>query len=817
MARITARLAGAALALLASGLALAESGALVAGWAHACRITPDERVECWGNNSGGTLPAAEGQLGDGTNVDRPIPGRVLGVPEAVRALAAGEEHACAVTVTGAVYCWGDNSFGQLGDGSRTNRLVATRITAFAEPVSTITGGAYHTCAIVGAARMVWCWGRNDSGQVGEAGAPGTDSLTPVVVASLGTNVSKVEGGGYHSCALLPTGEVRCWGRNDHGQLGRAGGDNENPTAVTGLPATIESIAIGDAHTCALDSSGGMRCWGRNQSGELGNGTQTNSTTPVAVSGLASGARAIALGGGFSCAITFAGAGICWGYNARGALGIGDQASRSVPTAVLGLGGGVQAFAGGSEFACALDTAGAVTCTGNNTYGQLGDGTTSDHFVHALVANATRGTVTAGVTLRGVADDADDQTGAAVAIGEDASDETIAIGAPGTASGGTVYVFVRPAGSTSRAPFDAKAARGTPSGPAIALTAPAGATIGDKFGRAVATSPDGSTLVVGAPLRGGSGSVFIYRRPAGGWDDPTPPPPTEIPAPPPMTGVTAGEFGDALAYAPDGTLVIGAPASDVASAVDAGAAYAYTDNGSQVTLLAGGVLTATAPAAAAKFGDSVAAEDGLLVVGAPDESTGANTRHGAVYTMPAAAGTVGAATRITAAGGITGDKFGASVGIDRGTLVVGAPGDDTPSGANSGSARVFRREGGSSWQETNVLVPNIGDEQGAGEAVAVRAGNIVVGAPLAAAFDKPGAGRGYLYRFDQDALAPEASAEAVLAGGTNDQFGRAIALTRRRIGVGVPNARAVDGNGDVQPDAGRTDTFIFDGIFRAQFE
>lgn len=815
-ATYAARLGSVLLTLLLASPAFAESGALVTGWAHACRITPDERVECWGNNSGGTLPSAEGQLGDGTNVDRPIPGPVVGLPEAVRALAAGEEHTCAITVSGALYCWGHNEFGQLGDGSGTNRLVATRVTAFTEPVSMVTGGGYHSCAIVGASRTVWCWGRNDSGQIGEAGVMGTDSLVPVAVASLGTNVTKVEAGGYHTCALLPTGEVRCFGRNDRGQLGRGGGDDENPAPVAGLPATIESIAFGDAHGCALDAVGGVRCWGRGGSGELGNGGQAQSTTPVQVIGLASGVRAIALGGGFSCAITFDGAGLCWGYNVRGALGLGDQANRSSPTPVFGLGAGVQELAGGSEFACALNTAGAATCTGNNTHGQLGDGTMNDRLVHALVANATRGTVTVGVTLRGAADDADDQVGASVAIGEDAGDETIAIGAPGTASGGNVYVFVRAPGSTSRAPLDAKAARGSANGPAVTLAPPAGGGIGDKFGRAVATSPDGATIAVGAPQRNGNGSVFVFRRPAGGWGGPAPSP-IEIAAPPTIGGVTAGAFGESLAYTSDGMLVVGAPASDVSASVDAGAAYAYVDDGTQVSLQAGGVLTATVPDAAARFGDSVAAENGMVVVGAPDEDTAAGAAHGAVYTMPANAGSVGAATRITAAGGAIGDKFGASVGIDRGTLVVGAPGDDTASGTNSGSARVFRREGGSAWQETNVLVPNVGDEQGAGEAIAVRAGNIVVGAPLAAAFDKPGAGRGYLYRFDQDALAPEASAEAVLAGGASDQFGRAIALTRRRIGVGVPNARAVDGNGDVQPDAGRTDTFIFDGIFRAQFE
>ena len=806
-----ARVASSLLALLISTHVSAESGALAAGHDHACRITPQDGVECWGLNSGASLADSSGQLGDGTATNRPTPGPVLGLPEPVRTIAAGEEHTCALTISGAMYCWGDNHFGQMGDGGTVDKLVATRVAAFTQPVLQISAGGYHTCALVAPAREVYCWGDNSGGQVGEAGTIGTDALLPLVVASLGTNVTSVDAGGGHTCALLPTGEVRCWGRNDFGGLGRSGPADENPTTVANLVGTIESLALGDAHSCALNADGGVMCWGRGSDGQLGDGASTQSDTPVQVAGLASGVRSIALGGGFSCAVTFTGAGVCWGYNVRGALGVGGG-NRATPNAVPGFASGVQAFAGGSEFACALDTSGAASCTGNNTYGQLGDGTTNDRFGYALVVNATRGIVTAGVTLRGAAmQAADELEGAAVAIGEDDADETIAVGAPGTADGGTVYVYVRAVGSTSRAPLDRKAAAGAGNGPARALTAPAGGGIGDKFGRAIATSPDGGTIVVGAPLRNGNGSVFVYRRPVNGWDDPVAPTPTEIPAPLPADGLTAEQFGDAIAYAPDGTLVIGAPASDVASAVDAGAAFAYADNGTQLVPLNGGVLTATVPSANAHFGDAVAGEDGTLAVGAPDEGGGS------VYTMPKNGAGVGPATRLTAAGGQIGDKFGSSVGVDRGTLVVGAPGDDTAAGTNSGSARVFGRDGGNAWTETSTLTPNAGDDQGAGEAVAVRNGTIVVGAPLASAYDKPGAGRGYLYRFDQEQLAGEAGAEAVLAGGANDQFGRAIAITRRRIGVGVPNARALDADGDVQANAGRTDTFLLDGIFRAEFE
>ena len=212
-------------------------------------------------------------------------------------ITAGFYHTCAVLNTGAVNCWGSNSDGQLGNGTTTSSLVPVAVSAFtggATAVS-ITAGGYHTCALLNTG-AVNCWGANGAGRLGNGTT--TDSSAPVAVAAF-TDVSatavSITAGSSHTCALLNTGAVNCWGRNFNGQLGNGTNtDSSAPVAVDPFTggATAVSITAGGFHTCALLNTGAVNCWGANGAGRLGNGTTTDSSVPVAVAAFTGGVTAV---------------------------------------------------------------------------------------------------------------------------------------------------------------------------------------------------------------------------------------------------------------------------------------------------------------------------------------------------------------------------------------------------------------------------------------------------------------------------------------------------------------------------------------------
>jgi len=342
-----------------------RASAISAGEYHTCALTSSGSVKCWGKNN-------EGQLGNGNTADSNVPVNVSGLSSGVSAISARYRHTCGLLTSGGLKCWGRNNYGQLGNGNTADSNVPVNVSGLSSGVSAISAGYVHTCALTSGGG-VKCWGKNDYGLLGNGTT--TDSYVPVDVSGLSSGVSAISADGNHTCALLTSGGVKCWGNNAVGQLGNGRNTNSNvPVDVSGLSSGVSAISAGGGHTCALLTSGGVKCWGYNYYGELGNGNNNNSNVPVDVSGLSSGVSAISAGGGHTCALLTSGGVKCWGYNGEGQLGNGIYYTNSnVPVDVSGLSSGVSAISAGEYHTCALLTSGAVKCWGDNERGQLGNG------------------------------------------------------------------------------------------------------------------------------------------------------------------------------------------------------------------------------------------------------------------------------------------------------------------------------------------------------------------------------------------------------------------------------------------------------------
>ena len=428
---------------------------------HSCAVV-NGGVRCWGRND-------NGQIGDDSTTNRLVPEQTIAVGSNVTVVSAGNQHSCAV-LNGGVQCWGFNINGQLGNGTTMQRLVPVQAIVAGSNVTAVSAGVTHSCAVVNGG--VQCWGANSNGQLGnnsttqslvpvmtaavpdaptigtatagaasatlsftppnsDGGAPitsytatsspggltGSAAVSPITVSGLtvgtpytftvtasnavgsgpasaasnsvtplaGLSATAIAAGGFHTCALTSGGAVQCWGFNQQGQVG----DNTTtprptPVAVSGLSSGVTAIAAGGQRTCALTSAGAVQCWGANFAGQLGDNTTTQRPAPVAALGLSAGVTAITAGGTHTCALTSAGAVRCWGQNLFGGLGDNTTTTRLASVAVAGLSSGIAAIAAGGSHTCALTSAGAVKCWGLNDAGQLGDNTTTNRLVPVAV-------------------------------------------------------------------------------------------------------------------------------------------------------------------------------------------------------------------------------------------------------------------------------------------------------------------------------------------------------------------------------------------------------------------------------------------------
>jgi alpha-tubulin suppressor-like RCC1 family protein len=334
--------------------------AISAGSAFTCGISEAAAAYCWGDNG-------QGQIGEGAiAASYAAPIAVAGGLRFAQ-LVAGLHHTCGVSQVGVVYCWGDNASGQLGDSSTIDRAVPTEVAGNRTYLGVTAGG--RSCGFV-AGGATYCWGARSVVDAGQPPALGADSFP--VLASSTVNFTQLSGGATFQCGTSTGSRAFCWGLNESGQLGNglkvfSATPVQIASALT-ITATSASLAFDKkSHACALVQGGGAICWGDNSKGQLGNGTTVSSTTPVVVSGGLSFAN-ISTGAQFTCGVTLQGAGYCWGR----LLGNGTTNSASVPVQVSG-NRTWSVIDAGATHACGVTGSGAAYCWGSNAKGELGKG------------------------------------------------------------------------------------------------------------------------------------------------------------------------------------------------------------------------------------------------------------------------------------------------------------------------------------------------------------------------------------------------------------------------------------------------------------
>ena len=371
---------------------------LAAGGLHTCGLTTGGTY-CWGTNIYGQLGGATGAvIADSVPI-------LVSTPTPFTQTVGGEQHSCALTSTGAVFCWGHNDQDELGDGTTNGpdqcpgaqtllvechdgpvQVAGSGIAPLA--FTSLTSGplASHTCGLTDAG-VAYCWGYNYSGQLGDSGT--TNRSAPVQVVGSGTApllFTALSAGGVHTCGVTADNAVYCWGLGPLGDSTTT--ESHAPLHVTGsgtAPLRFTAVTARRLHSCGLTTDGAVYCWGSDAQGQLGDGTTTSSSTPVQVAG--SGAAPLVFtsvrGGDIhTCGVTMVGAIYCWGFNGNGELGDGTTTNRATPVQVAGSGTATLIFTAvtaGEGHSCGLTVDHAVYCWGYGSDGELGNGTRNNHL------------------------------------------------------------------------------------------------------------------------------------------------------------------------------------------------------------------------------------------------------------------------------------------------------------------------------------------------------------------------------------------------------------------------------------------------------
>jgi len=363
-----------------------------AGFGHTCAVKTDGRLFCWG-------VGANGRLGNNTTTHTNVPTQEFSLGQDWAQVSAGYSHTCAVKTDGRLFCWGAGSEGQLGDGSSVQRLVPVQEASGGSDWVQVSAGYSHTCAVKSDSRL-FCWGFGDDGQLGVGAMFLMNAFTPVHVASQGDDWAQVAAGVDHTCAVKTDGRLFCWGRG--GRLGTGS------TAPSVFPVQVLSegddwaqVSAGTAFSCAVTSDGRLFCWGRGAEGQLGNGDTDDRLVPAEVFSRRDWAQ-VSAGRTHTCGVKADGRLFCWGDGGNGRLGNGSTESSLVPVQEASLGGDWAQVSAGSIHTCAVTTDGRLFCWGAGGSGELGDGSTADRLVPVQVASlgAEWAQVSAGRSLAG---------------------------------------------------------------------------------------------------------------------------------------------------------------------------------------------------------------------------------------------------------------------------------------------------------------------------------------------------------------------------------------------------------------------------------